>query len=364
MRILNTIIFVVVSCYTLNAYSTIKSTKNISLTGKECINAISGFAVKKDGTILISDAKSHCIRFYNSTGVHIKNFGKYGLGPGEFVNPILTDYTHNTLVIVTPFLHKVFLYSIDKTNNLKHKRTVKIRALHSAELNSEGEITYSSSNTSRNSAGKLHIASSIDKSGEIFPVFTPDHFHNLNTLTRKNYMGVSVMELPAVLLMKRSGLYNCTQNNYAYYASFSAKPFIVMKTRKSNFIKKIILKSKSFKPLVIDRAFRIAYKRRRSNPNKLKSLKQKYSRSYKLVANDKFLIALFENFEQDRWQTYGEILDKEGEYIKTVKFDKLTHEDLFCTPIFFNKKTSTVYGINHYLNKENEDTYILRQYEI
>jgi hypothetical protein len=61
------------------------------------LSPISWLLVSNDGTIAVSQAQDHNIRFFSRSGVALGSFGRKGQGPGEFVDMTLAGWVGDTL---------------------------------------------------------------------------------------------------------------------------------------------------------------------------------------------------------------------------------------------------------------------------
>jgi len=87
--------------------------------GDNFIREPTSFFVTEDNFIYIFDAKASNIKIYKEDGKFIKSFGRYGLGPDEFIRPAFGTYRKGIIVINDLKRDHLFVYRRDGNNSLK-----------------------------------------------------------------------------------------------------------------------------------------------------------------------------------------------------------------------------------------------------
>ncbi|UCH98062.1 MAG: hypothetical protein JSV88_14740 [Candidatus Aminicenantes bacterium] len=110
-------------CYSLSAIE-IKQLREITLSQdkENFIKWPGSFIVTGDDMFFVFDSKSSNIKIYNDTGKLVKIFGRFGMGPDEFVKPYLSAYKE-PFVLIGDFGRKTFfIYRRTSSDSLEFVR--------------------------------------------------------------------------------------------------------------------------------------------------------------------------------------------------------------------------------------------------
>jgi hypothetical protein len=86
--------------------------------------SITAIAGGPQGSIFVSDAQGGVVRQFDSTGRFIRNYGRQGAGPGEYVEPTALVVTHDgTLAVLDAGAAKIVLFDIGSS---RHQRDIRL----------------------------------------------------------------------------------------------------------------------------------------------------------------------------------------------------------------------------------------------
>jgi hypothetical protein len=71
---------------------------------------IGGIAVDGESAVYVLESQDRQIRVYDQNGLRIRTFGREGAGPGEFKNPTLIGFRHDTLAVGDASLGRITLF--------------------------------------------------------------------------------------------------------------------------------------------------------------------------------------------------------------------------------------------------------------
>ena len=89
---------------------------------KDFIQLPTSFAVTEDHLYFILDKKAANIKIYNPSGKLVKAFGRKGIGPHEFQEPLYMSYHQGRLAIMDIGTRKVHIYSRDPKSDLRKEK--------------------------------------------------------------------------------------------------------------------------------------------------------------------------------------------------------------------------------------------------
>ena len=108
----------------------IKGIKNFYLEQKSrFIVQPFSFIVNKKGEIYLLDRKDGNIKIFNNKGKLIKVFGRKGVGPNEFLNPVVLAKQGDKIIVYDFKRRFLFLFSMDNFNNMKFVKKIEFGGL-------------------------------------------------------------------------------------------------------------------------------------------------------------------------------------------------------------------------------------------
>ncbi len=317
------------------------------------------FCVTEDQTFIVVDIKAANIKIYENNGKLLKILGKKGLGPREFISPMICDFSKPYFAVTDYQRKKIFIYKQNAKTGFDQIKSIYCLGYGSDIKIIKNKILISAYKTDKKGAPySLYMHNLMDNKTHF--LITEAKKYGFSSLKEdKKYL--RNLKTYAIGTM---GYCDYLLNDVYYVWEGNLKIFKI--SSESGEITTFGKKTKNYIQLVSSKTMVNCYKKK--NFKQLIREMQKISYINGLFANKDFVGLLYGNYYKNlsAWKIFLQLYTPNGKFLKEITLPEV----LVQTPskpgrdFYYNKKKNLLYYMYHKLDKDLDDIYTVATYKI
>jgi len=331
--------------------------------GDNFIQEPTSFFVTEDNYIYIFDAKASNLKIYKDDGRFIKTFGRYGLGPDEFIRPAFGTYRKGVIVINDLKRDHLFIYKRVGNNSLKFIKKIFFNGIdNDMHFYGGNKLLLAGLNSDKNRKGNpAYGIISFDilrnKISYILYLSTCFGFESQKELDEKIINGlISLVPAGYVDFIKDDIFYVYAGDIRIIRFNERTKKISTFGKKTEGYIKPYVTKE------IINSSAMFG-----GNSNKRKELINKMSFVLKLfTAGDKKVFIFYTKYNKKvkNSELFFQCYDINGKFIKEFKMNEINDFSNSDIIFYFKKETMMLYAIKTEINSNFNQRFLLFKYRL